>query len=95
MVWACLTAAGIGLAIGFRFRVPMLLAATVVTTAVVVAVAIHSGWSVPRALGVMVLLAVIEHVAYLVGLLGSARGADRTRSDGVIGAQDGGYRPDQ
>ncbi len=72
-MWACLAAAGVGLGIGFRFRVTMLLAASLVTTSIVIAVAVYSGWSLSYTVGAIVLLLVIEHVSYLAGLLASSR----------------------
>jgi hypothetical protein len=73
MLWAFLAAAGAGLAIGLRFRVTMLLAAGAVLSALTVAAAIHSGWTVSRTLTMLVLLLATQQAAYLVGLVAASR----------------------
>lgn len=72
-MWACLAAAGVGFAIGMRFRVTFLLAAAALLAVATIAVAIHAGWSVPHTLGVLVLLLAIQQASYLVGLYASVR----------------------
>jgi hypothetical protein len=73
LVWACLAAAGVGFAIGMRFRVTLLLAAAVLLSVVTIAVAIHAGWSVSHTVGVLVLLLAIQQASYLLGLFASMR----------------------
>lgn len=73
MLWACLAAAAVGLAIGLRFRVTLLFAAAVLLSVVTVAVAIWAGWTVVQTLGAVLLLLVIQQGFYLIGLLASPR----------------------
>ena len=73
MLWACLAAAAVGLAIGLRFRVTLLFAAAVLLSVVTVAVAIWAGWTVIQTLGAVLLLLVIQQGFYLVGLFASPR----------------------
>jgi heme/copper-type cytochrome/quinol oxidase subunit 4 len=72
-VWACLAAAGVGFAIGMRFRVTFLLAAAVLLTVATIAVAVADGWSISHTVGVLVLLLAIQQASYLVGLYASVR----------------------
>jgi len=72
-VWACLAAAGVGFAIGMRFRVTLLLAAAALLTVATIAVAINAGWSVAHTAGVLVLLLAIQQASYLLGLYASVR----------------------
>jgi len=72
-VWACLAAAGVGFAIGMRFRVMFLLAAAVLFTVATIAVAVSGGWSVSHTVGVLVLLLAIQQTSYLLGLFVSMR----------------------
>ena len=72
-MWACLAAAGVGFAIGLRFRVTLLLAAAVLLSVATIAVAIDAGWSVSHTVGVLVLLLAIQQASYLLGLLASMR----------------------
>jgi hypothetical protein len=73
LVWACLAAAGIGFAIGLRFRVTMLLAAAALFSVATIAVAIHADWSLARTIAVLFLLLATQQGAYLVGLYASVR----------------------
>lgn len=73
LLWACLAAAGSGLVIGLRFRVPLLLAAATVLSSATLAVAVYDGWSVARTIGVLFLLLALQQVFYLVGLFMSVR----------------------
>ncbi len=73
MLWACLAAAAVGLAIGLRFRVTLLFAAAVLLSVVTVAVAIWAGWTVVQTLGAVLLLLVIQQGFYLIGLFASPR----------------------
>ncbi len=73
MLWACLAAAAVGLAIGLRFRVTLLFAAAVLLSVVTVAVAIWAGWTVIQTLGAVLLLLVIQQGFYLIGLFASPR----------------------
>ncbi len=73
MLWACLAAAAVGLAIGLRFRVTLLFAAAVLLSVVTVAVAIWAGWTVIQTLGAVLLLLVIQQGCFLIGLFASPR----------------------
>jgi hypothetical protein len=73
LVWACLAAAGIGFAIGLRFRVTLLLAAAALLSAATVAVAVYAGWTLAHTLAVLVLLLALQQGAYLIGLFASMR----------------------
>jgi hypothetical protein len=73
LLWACLAAAGSGLAIGLRFRVPLLLAAAAILSFATLAVAVYEGWSVTRTLGVLFLLLAFQQGFYLLGLFASLR----------------------
>lgn len=73
MVWACLAAAGVGLAIGLRFRVSMLLAAAVLLGGATIAVALQWGWSVSRTIIVLLVLLAVQQGSYLIGLLVAVR----------------------
>jgi len=73
LLWACLAAAAVGLAIGLRFRVTLLFAAAVLLSVVTVAVAIWAGWTVVQTLGAVLLLLVIQQGFYLIGLFASPR----------------------
>ncbi len=73
MLWACLAAAAVGLALGLRFPVTLLFAAAVLLSVVTVAVAIWAGWTVIQTLGAVLLLLVIQQGFYLIGLFASPR----------------------
>lgn len=73
MLWACLAAAAVGLAIGLRFRVTLLLAAAVLFSAGTLAVAIYAGWTIVQTLAALLLLLVIQQGFYLIGLFASVR----------------------
>lgn len=73
MLWACLAAAGVGLAIGLRFRVTLLLVAAVLLSAATIGVAIYEGWTVAHTLAVLFLLLAIQQAFYLIGLFASVR----------------------
>ena len=73
MLFAILAAAGSGLAIGLRFRVNMLFAASVVFGLGTIAVAIHSGWSITHTIAILLLLLGVQQGAYLLGLVLAAR----------------------
>jgi hypothetical protein len=73
LVWACLAAAGVGLAIGLRFRVTFLLATAGLMSAATVAVAILLGWSFSHTIAVLALLLAIQQGSYLIGVLASLR----------------------
>ncbi len=73
LLWACLAAAGSGLAIGLRFRVPFLLAAAALLSVTTLAAAIYDGWSIPRTLGVLLLLLALQQGFYLIGLFATLR----------------------
>jgi hypothetical protein len=73
LLWACLAAAAVGLAIGLRFRVTLLFAAAVLLSFATVAVAIWAGWTVVQTLGAVLLLLVIQQGFYLIGLVASLR----------------------
>jgi len=72
-VWACLAAAGVGFAIGMRYRVTLLLAAAALLSVATIAVAIQAGWSVSHTVGVLVLLLAVQQASYLLGLFASVR----------------------
>jgi hypothetical protein len=73
LVWACLAAAGVGLVIGLRFRVTLLLAAAVLLSLATIAVAIYSGWTASHTVGVLFLLLAVQQASYLLGLFASLR----------------------
>jgi hypothetical protein len=73
LLWACLVAALFGLAIGLRFRLPMLLLASGLWTCAIIAVAVASGWSFSRTIVVLLLLLFVQQCSYLIGLLASTR----------------------
>jgi hypothetical protein len=73
VLWACLAAAGSGLAIGLRFRVPLLLAAAALLSTATLAVAIYDGWSVTHTIGILFLLLALQQGFYLIGLLATMR----------------------
>ena len=73
LVWLFLAAAGIGFAIGLRFRVFMVFAAAVVLAAGVLAVGISSKWAAFRTLEVAVGSLAIQQLFYLIGLFVSGR----------------------
>ncbi len=73
MLWACLAAAALGLAIGLRSRINLLLAAAFLTSAATIVFAIWEGWTFVGALAAVFLLLAIEQVFYLVGLFVSMR----------------------
>lgn len=68
LLWACFAAAVVGLVIGLRFRVAVLLAAALVTSVASIAVAIHLGWSVPRTIGTLLVLLAVQQGFYVIGL---------------------------
>lgn len=72
-MWACLAAAGVGFAIGMRYRVTLLLAAAALLSVATIAVAIQAGWSVSHTVGVLVLLLAVQQASYLLGLFASVR----------------------
>lgn len=72
-MWACLAAAGVGFAIGMRYRVTLLLAAAALLSVATIAVAIQAGWSVSHTAGVLVLLLAVQQASYLLGLFASVR----------------------
>jgi hypothetical protein len=65
---ACFAAAVVGLVIGLKFRVAMLLAAALMTSLASIAVAIHLGWSGPRTISVLAVLLAVQQGFYVVGL---------------------------
>ncbi len=67
-MWACIAAAGVGFTIGVRFRVTLLLAASVLLSVATIAAAIHAGWSISHTVAVLFLLLAIQQVSYLLGL---------------------------
>lgn len=73
MVWACLAAAGIGLAIGLRFRVTFLLAAAALISVATIAVGLYQGWSVLQTVATLALLLAIQQGTYLLGVLATLR----------------------
>jgi hypothetical protein len=73
LLFAVLAAAGSGLAIGLRFRVNMLFAASVLFGLGTIAVAIHSGWSITHTIAILLLLLGVQQGAYLLGLVLAAR----------------------
>jgi hypothetical protein len=73
LLWACLAAAAVGLAIGLRFRVTLLLAAAVLFSGGTIAVAIYAGWTIVQTLLALLLLLVIQQGFYLIGLFASVR----------------------
>jgi hypothetical protein len=88
LLFAVLAAAGSGLAIGLRFRVNMLFAASVVFGLGTIAVAIRSGWSITHTIAILLLLLGVQQGAYLLGLVLAARtirtpraGSERSRSN--------------
>jgi hypothetical protein len=72
LVWACLAAAGVGFAIGLRFRVTLLLAAAGLLSVLTVGFAVYSGWSVGRTIAVLALLLAIQQGSYLIGIVASS-----------------------
>jgi hypothetical protein len=81
LLFAILAAAGSGLAIGVRFRVSMLFAASVVFGLGTIAVAIRSGWSITYTIAVLLLLLGVQQGAYLLGLVLAARTLKAPRAD--------------
>ena len=73
MLFAVLAAAATGLAIGLRFRVNMLLAASVVFGLGTIAVALYSGWSIAHSFAILLLVLGVQQGAYLIGLFLVAR----------------------
>jgi hypothetical protein len=73
LLWACLVTALFGLAIGFRFRLPMLLLASGLLSCAIIAVAVGSGWSFSRTIVALVLLLSVLQCSYLLGLLAATR----------------------
>ncbi len=72
-MWACLAAAGVGFAIGLRFRVTLLAAAAALLSGATIAVAIYAGWSVSHTITVLFLLLAVQQGSYLIGLFASLR----------------------
>lgn len=73
MLWACLAAAAVGLAIGLRFRVTLLFAAAVLISTATIAVAIYAGWTVAQTVLALLLLLAVQQGFYLIGLFASLR----------------------
>ncbi len=73
LVWACLAAALVGLAVGLRFRVTMLLATSALLSLATIAVAISAGWSFVHTIAVLLLLLAILQGSYLIGLFATLR----------------------
>jgi hypothetical protein len=79
LLFAVLAAAVSGLAIGLRFRVNMLFAASSVFGIATIAAALFFGWSLGRTIGVLLILLVVQQSAYLIGLFAVARSAKRPK----------------
>lgn len=77
MVWACLAAAIVGLAIGLRFRVAFLLAAAWFMGGATIAVGLRAGWSIVHTLAVLLLVLAVTQVGYLIGLWAASRWRQR------------------
>jgi hypothetical protein len=73
LVWACLAAAAVGLAVGLRFRLTMLLATSALLSLATIAVAISAGWSFGHTIAMLLLLLGILQVSYLIGLFATLR----------------------
>ena len=83
MLFAILAAAGSGLAIGLRFRVNMLFAASGVFGIGTIATALLLGWSLAHTIAVLIILLGLQQSAYLIGLVLNARSA-KPRSERVL-----------
>ena len=69
MTWALMIAAGaLGVGIGLRFRVPVLLVATILVATVVLGLGLLGGHILLAALNMMLTLATLQ-IGYLVGLV--------------------------
>ena len=73
MVWACLAAAGIGLLVGMRYKVTVMLVLALMVVVGTIAVAVIFDWTLQRAIGALVMLLAVQQTAYLIGLLLSTR----------------------
>jgi hypothetical protein len=73
LLWACIAAAVVGLAVGLRFRVPMLLFTAIIICAVTVGIGVHSDWSAYRTIAITIRFLAIEQVFYLAGLFAASR----------------------
>ena len=68
-MWACLAAAGIGFLAGLRYKATVMLVLALGVVLGTAAAAVICGWTPLRAIGVSVLLLVVQQSAYLVGLM--------------------------
>jgi len=73
LVWACLAAAGIGLLVGMRYKVTVMLVLALMVVVGTIAVAAIFDWTLQRAIGALIMLLAVQQSAYLVGLLLSTR----------------------
>ena len=68
MTWTLIAAGAWGVAIGLRFRVPVLLAATILVAIVGLGLGLHGGNILRATLNTMLTLATLQ-IGYLVGLV--------------------------
>lgn len=73
MLWAFLATAAVRLAIGLRFRIPFLMASTILFSVATAGVAVHLGWSTPRTIITIFGLLAAQQGSYLLGLFVSSQ----------------------
>lgn len=72
MLWAFVAAAIVGVAIGLRFRVPLLLVSAILISVATLAFAVYSGWPVVSTITAIFGLLAVQQVSYLIGLVASS-----------------------
>lgn len=72
MLWAFLSTAAVGLAIGLRFQVPFLMTSTIVLSVATAGIAAHLGWSISYTIITIISLIAVHQCSYLIGLFASS-----------------------